>query len=74
VAVLGAGGAVVVWLSFVLCSASGVVKPGEETNHLALLAAGFVIATFLGYGLDLFAEERARRTADTAMGTAKKPA
>lgn len=74
VAVLGAGGAVAVWLSFVLCSASGVVKPGEPINHLAVLAAGFVIATFLGYGLDLFAGERVRRTADSAMDTADEAA
>lgn len=57
VAVLGLGGALLLWCTFTHCKADGI-DLAKNASDLTLLAAGFVIAVFLGYGLAFFGEEK----------------
>ncbi|MFH2126181.1 MAG: hypothetical protein ABIK12_06670, partial [Pseudomonadota bacterium] len=55
IAVLGVSGALAMWGTFLVCQHEGI-QVSQDTNDLTTLGVGFVLAVFLGYGLDLFAE------------------
>lgn len=63
IAVLGVSGALAMWGTFLVCQHEGI-KVSKDTNDLATLGVGFVLAVFLGYGLDLFAEGKMLQRAE----------